>query len=365
MYTIETYTISTLQDYIHSTEYKSLPIVPISKTRAISYSHNPRTQENDIVLFIAKRENEIVGFRTVLPDHTKTGERFVWMSGNWIREDMRRKGISTILLQEVDKAWNSRMMYTNYAPTSKALYDKSNLFDTYISLQGCRFYFKFGLHSILPVKQRFFAQIKSLLLLFDKTANACLHIKSLLKRNRQITSNSYQRITHLTDEIIEFIKNEDKGNFINRDSDYYKWTDYFPWIYKQTNIELQKYPFSSGFKNCEIIKVVAKKNGNISGYFQLHIRDNIATLPFFYSLHSEKFDLCTKVMDECQKYNILHLTTFNQNFLSLLNNKTKPRNYIFTITQFRNYFATKSIIAQLPDVDIMNIQDGDGDPAFV
>ena len=54
--------------------------------------------------------------------------RFAWLSGNCVDPEFRRKGFSTRLLQQAEALWDGRLMYTNYAPASKAVYDRTGQF---------------------------------------------------------------------------------------------------------------------------------------------------------------------------------------------------------------------------------------------
>jgi len=57
-----------LLTFIYSEEYKNLTFIPITKHRAISHIHNPRADDDDIILFLAYENEELVGYLGVLAD---------------------------------------------------------------------------------------------------------------------------------------------------------------------------------------------------------------------------------------------------------------------------------------------------------
>ena len=132
-YDIIKYRKSNLHDYILSEDYKGLHTLPISHERAISHINNPRLDEDDLILITISFERKLLGYRTIMADKVLNGEKEVkvgWISGTWIDPKFRRKGLATILFDEIYKEWKGRLMYTNYAPSSKKVYDKIGVFET-------------------------------------------------------------------------------------------------------------------------------------------------------------------------------------------------------------------------------------------
>jgi GNAT superfamily N-acetyltransferase len=121
-------------------------VVPFSVLRQVSYLRNPRALDSDPVLFEAWDGARLVAYRTLLPDSYRdtqgTIRRFAWLSGNFVLPGYRRMGISTRLLELAETSWEGRLMYTNYAPSSKALYDQTGRFRLLAGREGSRFHLR-------------------------------------------------------------------------------------------------------------------------------------------------------------------------------------------------------------------------------
>ena len=121
-------------------------------------------------------ENELVAYRTILSDAffiEKKKVSFGWLSGNWVHAKYRRKGFSTLLFNEALKDWGSKLMYTNYAVASKLVYDKTNQFNLLYDLKGTKYFTRFCLADILPLKKKVFkstkiSKVKTNLMVFIK-----------------------------------------------------------------------------------------------------------------------------------------------------------------------------------------------------
>ena len=151
--------LKNLLEFVESTTYQKFRNKPISILRVQSYINNTQANKEDVVLYMAFIDNELVGYRTILSDvfyDKNTKQKFGWLSGNWVHPKYRRKNISTKLFNEVIKDWDSRLMYSNYAEESKAVYDKTETFTTLKSLHGIRYYRRVCLADILPSKHVFF-----------------------------------------------------------------------------------------------------------------------------------------------------------------------------------------------------------------
>ena len=57
-----------LLEYVNSTVFKAEENLPISEHRAVSHANNPRANVNDVLLFLAKEGDELIGYMGILPD---------------------------------------------------------------------------------------------------------------------------------------------------------------------------------------------------------------------------------------------------------------------------------------------------------
>jgi len=165
-----------LLEYANSNHFGKGTDIPISFHRAISQSLNPRLNSTDILLILAIDEGRLVGYTGILPDKlfdtTGKSNRFGWLSCLWVSPTARNKGIGKRLIEEAVKAWDGRILSSDYAPETKGLYDASGAFlTTPFELEGLRLYIKSDLQNLLPPKHKTWVKLKPALTFFDFLAN--------------------------------------------------------------------------------------------------------------------------------------------------------------------------------------------------
>lgn len=362
MIEIKKYTASQIIEFVESNYFNSLPVVPVSKARAYSYLNNPAVSDNDFLMYLAVENENIVGFRTLFADYINTCngiKKVAWLSGNWVKPDMRRKGVSSVLFKHVFDDWHNNVVYTNYAPASKAVYDKTDNFYRFCSITGYRFYLQSAFYQLLINRNEFFKRIKLLLKLIDNCVNLFLQFKVVKK---PVTGKYYITECVPDTNIYNFLaQNTDKGISYRQSKNYLHIFEY-PWLNLQTGNQVNNYPFSGQFKNYKNIMVKAEINRQICGFFQVHIKNGVATVPFFVAKNQSYLILVKFLYYYLNKNKALYVTIYNNNLLNYFN---KHALYIGKKSMERNFFASKNLYNELGIIELANLQDGEGDVAFV
>ena len=86
---IEKYNAERLREFIESDQYRTMPHVPVSEHRALSWLNNPRLKQGDIIMYIGFDAADMIAYRCILPDRYMD-IRFGWLSGSWVRPDLIR-----------------------------------------------------------------------------------------------------------------------------------------------------------------------------------------------------------------------------------------------------------------------------------
>src|SRR4030042_1368284 len=128
-----------LKQFIDSDEFHSMPVIPITKHRALSHLFNPRASDDDLLLLLALEDNRMVGYLGILADFLydrDTVYKVGWLSASWVDPSMRRKGIAGKLLHEALDAWNNHILVGDWVPTSFGVYQKSGAFTDLACREG-------------------------------------------------------------------------------------------------------------------------------------------------------------------------------------------------------------------------------------
>ncbi len=361
---IEKYRWSELDAFIHSDKYKQLKTKPISEARAVSYLNNPRAKEEDYIMYLAYIDGEIAGFRTLLPDtifYQNKEWHFAWLSGNWVEEQHRRKGISSTLFEEVYSDWKGMLAYNDVAPNSQKLFSKTNLFTGQCEKKGVRIYLKPTIYNLLKNRVRFVARNKRLVKFVEKMISLVLvpykiTIASVLKKNLKNVSVYYK----LNEEIQAFI-NQNPQNYFRRQSIEYKWILKYPWV--QKNPEIIAYPFSYRCQKLQTAFLVTRNSEQkIDSLAMVKNYDGKVSVPYFVSPKKPKaLFKAIQAWTHAQKAD--YATFYKQDMTDVL---SRMRCVALFRKKLIRYMDVTKTLSKTTGLDGENPyqQDGDGDSIF-
>lgn len=365
-YTITKIALKELEAFTRSDLYVNSKIIPISKNRINSYLNNPRADDDDYVLYLAIFNSVIVGFRTILPDIIFKADKeykFGWFSGSWVSVEHRREGISSALMDKVFKDWNEKLIFTNYAPNSKLLYDKSNKFDQFFIKNGVRLYFNFQLTDLLVPRSNLFKRIKPILQFADWFLNTLSLPYRILQK---LKSNKLLKQVNISDDFknthSDFIKNHNKSS-LRRGKNEYEWVFKYPWVTTISNDEYY-YPFSST-SNTFYYKfiTISNKNDELVGLAIVKNRDGQITIPYFEVQEVFEEKLTQSIIAFCHNNRAKLLTCYNEQFVKSL--KSIQLIAIGRKSMCQKYFISKVFYKELQlSAEQIYLNDGDGDCIF-
>jgi GNAT superfamily N-acetyltransferase len=355
-----------LDAFAKSTEYKQFDVIPISQNRINSYMNNPRANPNDFVLYLLFDNKLLVGFRTLLADTFTTNgktEQFAWLSGSWVHPNYRRKGISSNLFKEVYNDWAGKVLYTNYAPNSKALYEKSKKFDQLVSKPGVRLYFSFHNAELLAPRHVVFTKIKCLLKASDTFLNTMSYpLLWLQLKQTNKWRKDFNVSTMVSDEMLAFI-DKNPCSIFKRGNTEYEWIFKHPWVTEEQN-EKRFYPFSHYARQFHYNFLVKHDSqGLIQGLALLKIRDGHLTIPY-YSGQTEYHTIFSKaIIGYAHFAKAKSLTLYHSPLIQDIN---KIRGIaLLKKPMLQKYFISKTLKNKMNlGNQAILVQDGDGDCIF-
>lgn len=363
---IKKYTRITLSDYLDSDEYRNSEIWPISFHRALSHMNNPRLDDNDVILTIAEKDGLIVGYRTVMADWAFNEDKKIkvgWISGTWVEQEYRRQGLATKLFDEIYSEWKGRLMYTNYAPASKKVYDKTGVFEVYASHSGCRFHMKSNMAEILPSRFPALKAIKKLLPTADNFFNH--YVLPFLTEPGMKSRLSYSFIikSKLNSEELDLLFS---NTLTKRSEKEFNWILNFPWVKEISQMDegiLRKYFFSAAADVFKQYFIIVYKRGVLVSIVMFTIKNTQMKVPYYYSQDMDVGLIADLVFKEAWKNGVSYIDIYNENLTGEM--KLKTAYYAFSKNRERNYMVSKDIIQEFPDANTVKVPDGEGDVVFV
>lgn len=359
---VEKYNASRLEEFLKSEQFRTMPIIPVSPQRALSWLKNPRMEPEDILMYLLLDGDELAAYRCLLPDH-HADIRFGWLSGNWVAPGRRRQGLASRLFDEAFKDWGHQLMYTNYAPESKAVYDKTGRFALYGEQEGVRYYQRAISATLLGHRNAAYQTARPLLNLTDGIINAWqdLRISTVRKKVKPDFLHA-EPVPSLDPASLDLMEKYNRLGFGLRDLEAFDWITSYPWVMEGGNQD-ERYSFTwlvSRFQN--ICLKIWDDTGNLAGFLMLSVVGEKMTLPYV-CLKEEAGKAAARILDHYLfSEKISYITTYNPEVVGLLENSRAP--LLGKRRMYQKFFATHELARQLPDGNKIFFQDGDGDVVF-
>jgi GNAT superfamily N-acetyltransferase len=358
--------VSELNTLVYDPDYANWDVIPISRHRAVSYINNPRCSPDDIVLYLAHIDKQLVGYRTILPDTLyKNGQamKVGWLSGNWVNPKLRRQGIASALFQAAFTDWEGKFLYTNYALESKAVYDKTDKFTKVETLPGTRTYIRPCLAKILPPRGKFFKRT----ILFWRLIDFLLSIVNflpLLAKRYQLKDIDFEYLNSPDEELISLFAKSAELSPGKRSGMELNWISQFPWLVSSPVGDRVggKYFFSSSPKQFEQMLIKVYRKSDIIGFLMINHIDGFISTPYIYCNPMDTKLFAKILLKHAAKLGAKRLTVYHKGIAENLKGLS-PFGWL-SLYQQRNFFATKGVVEEFGE-DQFQFLEGDGDCAFV
>jgi len=349
--------INELEDFCRSDLFQKLETKPVSPLRLKSYIANPRAEGDDTVLYIFLENEALIAFRAVLPDIASnedgTSFRFAWCSGVWVDPKYRGQKLWLPLLEEVMKDWDNKLLLTNYAPITEALYTKENLFEPVLSRQGRRFYFKPNFREIY--KNRISNPVFKLFLsLATALASLAYSIKS--KFSTSVPDIRLEELDRPDQECLDLMQAHSGFSLFRRGEKEINWIINYPWITETEDLSC-RYPFSYDKIERKIKVVKHFYQDSFSGFFVYSIIKGEMKVLYHFENKGLESSVVAPILQIAKTNRISHLTILS----SLLSGKIRRKTNYFL---FSKPFCSNIYNCFNFSCHDFTVFDGDGDNCF-
>lgn len=359
---IEKYTANRLEKFIKSEQFRTMPVIPVSPLRATSWLKNPRMVKDDILMYLLFDGEDLAAYRCILPD-CYADIRFGWLSGNWVDPGRRRQGLASQLFEEAFKDWGHQLMYTNYAPESKAVYDKTGRFVLYRELEGARYYLRAVSARLLGSRNAGYRMARPMFFLADGLFNTWQDFRIMTVRKKIKPDFLHAEPVPSVDlASLDLMKVSQRLGFGLRDQKAFDWIISYPWVEEGAKQD-GRYFFTwkvSKYRN-KCMKIWDKE-GNLDGFLMLNMVGEKMTLPYA-CINKGASQAAARILDHyLLAGETSYITTYNPELINLMENSRTP--ILGKRRMYQRFYATHELVRQLPDGDKIFFQDGDGDVVF-
>ncbi|MFZ5554104.1 MAG: GNAT family N-acetyltransferase [Bacteroidota bacterium] len=348
-----------LEEFISSTEFMAMDILPITRHRALSHIHNPHAGENDLLLFIARENNRMIAYAGVLADEIileGKKEKCGWFSLFWVHPDFRGKGIGKKMMEHVITQWNEKLLVADYVPATKNIYSRTGKFSDLSPKEGWRCFLYFNLAEVLPPKNKFFTVIRPLLGFADLFLNLFAGIRFLFIRSKK-SSDSVTEIKFAEEKHQAIIDRHNNSAF-KKTVNELNWIKNFPWVLSPENEkEMKRFHFSS-YANYFFTGIYEIKSENkISGLMMITIKNGHLKIPYFFGDRNAATVATGFIVSEMRNKHLSMATVFHSEICEELK---KTKGVFVAKRNFKRHY----LISKTFGTTNIKLNDGDGDCGF-
>ena len=300
-----------------------------TKHRLLAHYNNPKASSDDLVLLIGYLDSEIIGYMGIMMDHIHIGseiQKIGWLSTWWLHPNAAGKGIGSAMLKKMYALNNGKIGVSQFTPSAKRVYDKSDNFYYLKKLEGCKVDIKLNLGYLLPEYHKSFKKFAFVFKTFDAIFNSINELKLKLvyiHYKKALNGLSIDYLSCIDKKTERFLKRKQNRNLTRRDADFFQFIKTYQWIEESPLLEFvkneKKYAFSGYSKdfNIYLIKIENEKS-EIIGFISLLKKEHeLKVLQVFYE--KEEHLLMTKtIIMHGIAINARTIITYDQNITNEL-----------------------------------------------
>ena len=331
---IRPYTISDLRTLLSSGDFWRMRTLPITKHRVASHIYNPRAAENDIVLFVAYQDIDIIGYLGVLPDRIFISETFIklgWLTGWWVDQQRASAGIGTALLFKALNAYNHQVGVSGSSKDAGKVLQASRKFIAIDPLKGIE-------------------------ITLDVNSGST-------EEKDRVDGLSFEYTSLIDGETEALIQRHNRRDLTRKEKVDLDWIMTYPWVLtapRKDNAS-RKYYFSSVAKRFFYLGVkVFDGNERFIGFFILKVRNAKASLIFSYFGDQHAETIAAAAMDHARLLGAVQLTLYGNRMVKSVRELVSPDASKKSIT--RGFLLTRPFADKA--WSDCRLQGGDGDLAF-
>lgn len=346
-----------LEKLLQSEKVKQWQDLPISPLRLNSQSRNPSLRKDDIIMILLLEDDNLWGYMGAMPDEMIVAGNDIhvaWGSCIWINNRCRGKGLGKMLTEEMNDAWNNKLILSEFTEQAKRVYDKTGLFEILGNKKGVRYFYKAGFYSIAKHRESF-RHCRFFFRAADKMIN--------FYQRRKLKKDEAQRCAGRYKEI-PLPGNLPAGNATFKQSPAKdQWIFNYPWLTENRSDECKQYYFTTRveimhFRN---IQFFDKEEIILGELLYSNINNHCKILRVFCSEINKRLfaELADRYFFSAKVESVL---CFDKEFNDLMSGISGS--WFYKKIRNRTYLAGKKILTLLGREAAVNIQETDGDIVF-
>lgn len=365
---IKTFTVADLKTALLSNDFWLTATLPITKHRAVSYSYNPRADEDDLVLLVAYQDNQVIGYLGILPDkiYVDNAEyKMGWLTSWWVDPGFATTGVGAGLLFRALNAYQQHLGVSGGSKEARKALDASQKFIAVKTLKGLDIRFRFNVTAAALRKLPALKILRLFFKLFDVVMDEIVNLRSFFweRREKIRLRLTFEYISSIDEETGDFIKRHHHQDLNRKGKAELSWMMKYPWILSAPlkDSASRRYHFSSRADRFLFLGVkVFEHNRGMVGFFILKVRDDRMSVVYSYFNSRHASSITAAVVYHTLAMDVCTLSLYDEQLVASFSGLGCP--YWSAKSVSRGFFLSKAI-ADFPLRDC-RLHGGDGDLAF-
>jgi hypothetical protein len=351
-----------LEDFWHT---KTLPI---TKHRALSYIHNPRATDDDIVLLVAYQDGFVIGYVGILPDKIFADNRshkIGWLTSWWVDPVYAGSGAGAVLLFKALNAFGQNLAVSGSSKDAGKVLDATRKFMSLKTIKGLDIKLRCNLSGAWLRKRPALKPFRFLLKLLDGITDEIVNYRGLAwqRNNSALPGLTFEYISTIDEETGRFIRKHNRQDLTRKTAADLNWIMKYPWILSAPLKDStgSRYFFSSRADRFFYLGVrVFDQDKKMAGFFLAKVRDDQMSIVFSYFDHRHARLVAAVAVYNALKMDVSLLSLYDAQLVAGFAELRCP--YWSTKRISRGFSISKSFA----DIHLADcrLHGGDGDLAF-
>ena len=287
---IKSFTVTDLKTALVSEDFWLTKTLPITKHRALSYSRNPRAEEDDLVLLVAYQDNRVVGYLGILPDKIFSNDtiyKMGWLTSWWVDSSCATTGVGAILLFKALNAYDQYVGVSGSSREARKALHASQKFMALKPLQGLDIRLRLNVTRDILRRLPALKIFRGLFKIVDVMMDEVMDFRRFFwqRRKNPCQRLTFEYISAIDEEADRFIQRHHQQDLTRKGKSDFNWIMNNPWLLSAPlkDAASKKYYFSSRADRFSYLGVkVFEHHTEMMGFLLLKVRNDRMSVVYSY-----------------------------------------------------------------------------------
>lgn len=365
---IKAFTVADLKTALVSEDFWLTETLPTTKHRALSYSRNPRAEEEDLVLLVAYQDNQVVGYLGILPDKIFSNDavyKLGWLTSWWVDPSCATTGVGAILLFKALNAYDQYIGVSGSSREARKALHASQKFMALKPLQGLDIRLRLNVTRDILRRLPALKIFRGLFKIVDVMMDEVMDFRRFFwqRRKNPCQGLTFEYISAIDEEADRFIQRHHQQDLTRKGKPDFNWIMNNPWILSAPlkDAASKKYYFSSRADRFSYLAIkVFEHHTEMMGFLLLKVRNDRMSVVYSYFENRHAASITAAAFHHALVMNMSILSLYDERLVASISELGCP---CWSAKKKSRGFSLSKAFADIPLAN-SRMQGGDGDLVF-